>query len=319
MTTEEVEVVSVDSVMDSVAAGMNTGTDDDDSGADAGNVASNGATQNVASDAEDIAMPQSWKKEWEPDWKATPRPARERFIEREKQMLTGLEGYKADATYGRTLRDAFKPHMDILQKQGLSEVQAVQYLLAAHRQLSDPNSNTAYLQKVAQQYGIKAAQQAAAAADAGATPPEIAAALQRLDKIEGHLTERQREDQDRHRDEIGKQVDAFAADPKNIYFNECGEDIAKLITAGYSLQDAYDKASWANPVTREKRLAQMKTEQAEATKQAATEAAKQARKGTSVNVKGRDTARASTEPVGKVANMETDMKETLAEIKSRTH
>lgn len=309
MPNDAVAELDIDSAMDTVAAGMNTAADDapDDSVE---------TTQDAgAPAAAALGMPQSWKKEWETDWKATPRTAQERFIEREKQMLQGLEGYKSDAQYGRTLRDAFKPHMDVLKAQGLNEVQAVQYLLAAHRQLSDPKTNGTYLQKVAQQYGIKVAQQVEEAAAAGATTPEIKTALERLDRIEGQLTESQQREQEQKTAEIGKRVDAFAADPKNIYFDECADDIAKLIGAGYELQEAYDKAVWANPVTRQKEIGRMQQEQADKAKQAAIEAAKKAKKGTAVNVRSRDTARTPTEPAG---TMDETMKETLADIKSRT-
>lgn len=307
--------LDIDSAMDQVAAGIDTSTLDEGLG-DAP-----AQEQEVAAPAEqvldDIPMPQSWKKEWEPDWKATPKTARERFIEREKQMLAGLEGYKGDAGYGRQLREAFKPYADLLKQQGVDEVKAVQYLLSAHQRLSNAQTpaeqRMQYLHDLAKSYGI---QLSAAPAQAGEdTPPALKAALDRLQRVEGVLTEQQQREQEQRVAATKSEVDAFASDQAHPYFDECSEDIAKLIRAGYSLKDAYDKAVWANPVTRQKELGRMQKEQAEAAKKKALEVAKQARKGTAVNVKGRDTAHASTEPAGSV---EDTLRETLADIKSRT-
>lgn len=313
----EAAELDIDSAMDQVAAGIDTATLDD--GADDAGAESPAPIADSAAPAlDDIPMPQSWKKEWEPDWKATPKTARERFIEREKQMLAGLEGYKGDAGYGRQLRDAFKPYADLLKQQGVDEVKAVQYLLNAHQRLSNAQTpaeqRMQYLHDLAKSYGITLAGQPTTTTED--THPALKAALDRLQRVEGVLTEQQQREQEQRIAATKSEVDAFASDPAHPYFDECSDHIAKLITAGYSLKDAYEAAVWANPVTRQKELGRMEKEKAEAAKKKALEIARQARKGTAVNVKGRDTAHASTEPAGSV---EDTLRETLADIKSRTN
>lgn len=326
----EAETLELDSVMDQVAAGMDTsglqdaGEDGADEGADAPiDTGSPAADAGASTETdEDLSVPQSWKKEMHPIWdklaKGVPLDAKESrqaakyYREREQQMLTGLEGYKGDAGYGRTMREAFKPFADVLKSQGVDEVKALTFLLNAHKGLSDPRTAKDWYGRIAKSYGIEAANAMAASDD---TPPAVQAALERIQRVEGFLTEQQQREQEQRVEATRKEVDAFASDPKHPYFDECSEDIAKLIGAGYSLQDAYEKAVWANPVTRQKELGRMQKEQAEAAKKKALEAAKQARKGTAVNVKGRDTARASTEPAG---SMDDTLRETLADIKTRT-
>lgn len=309
----QAEGLDIDSVMDSVASGMDTAADDQDTGHEETSTPSK-AIEKAAPD-DDIPMPQSWKKEWEQDWKATPKTARERFIEREKQMLSGLEGYKTNASYGEKLRKAIEPYMDVLKAQGVDEVKAITYLLNAHKGLSDPRQSKTWLERVAKSYGVTM-EQAAAAASAGAqTAPEVKAALERLDRLEGHLTEREQAEQAARKEATSKDVEAFASDPAHPYFDECSEDIVKLIGAGYSLKDAYEKAVWANPVTRQKELGRMQKEQAEEARKKALETARQAKKSSAPNVKGRDSARASTEPAG---TLDETLRETLASIKTRT-
>lgn len=320
----EAEGLDIDSVMDSVAAGLGS-VDTDDAGNDAPDDSVPDAAPDAAVDAsavepEDIPMPQSWKKEWEPDWKLTPKQARQRFLEREKQMLDGLEGYKADANYGRSLKKAFEPYMDVLRSQGVDEAKAVAYLLNAHRMLSDPKTARQQYEAIAKSYNITPAQAAAvAAADPAAAAqsdhPAVRAALERIERVEGFLTEQQQREHKTRVETTQKEVDAFASDPAHPYFDEVSEDIAKLIRAGYPLADAYEKAVWANPVTRQKELGRIQKEEAEKNRQKALEVARQAKKGKAVNVKGRDSARASTEPAG---DIDETLRETLANIKSRT-
>lgn len=327
----ESEGLDIDSVMDSVAAGMAAGGDagadaagDDAGGADAG---TQGGQDTGAE--EFLPAPQSWKKEMHGIWdkleKGEPltreesRQATRYYNEREKQMLAGLEGYKGDAGYGRTLREAIKPFTDVLKAQGVDEVKAVTFLLNAHKGLSDPRTAKDWYARIAKSYGIEAAQAAAdaagGAAAGGQQDPAVQALMAQVQEIRGHLTEQQQREYEARVASTSKEVEAFASDPAHPYFDECGEHIAKLIAAGYSLKDAYEAAVWANPVTRQKELGRIEKERAEEQRKKTAEAANSARRAAKTNVKGRDTARASTEPAG---SMDDTLRETLAEIKSRT-
>ncbi len=52
-------------------------------------------------------------------------------------------------------------------------------------------------------------------------------------------------------------IDTFAADPAHPYFNDVRQHMGALLKAGHAkdLQDAYDQATWANPVIRQQLLA----------------------------------------------------------------
>lgn len=320
---------SVDASGASEAQGRDAGGRFQAKDAAKGAVAAPAASANAPAGAE-LEMPKSWKKEWANDWKATPRAAQEKFLEREKQMEAGAKSYASDAEFGRTLRTIASRHADVLKTQGINESQAFEYLLNAHRQLSTgtPESRQAYLGKVAETYGLKLVPSAAADPNAPAPvelPPEVKAALQRLDKIEGRLTQDDTQRYEAHRAQIGSDVSAFAdakddkGQPKHPYFDECADHICMLLKGDPSitLEGAYDKAVWANPVTRQKELARVQADAETASRKRAQEAAAAAKKGTATNVRGRDTNRAPQAPKATVANLDAAMQESFDEIKSR--
>jgi hypothetical protein len=323
---------ALDAAVDNAAA--DTGAAKADDGAakktDATPAAAKGNGKDAAAPAAEapLPMPKSWAKEQQEIWdEMTPR-ARTQYLHREKQMLDGLEGYKGDAEYGRSLRGVLAKHADILQSQGLQAPQAVEFLFNAHRQLSSgtPEAKMAYLERVAKTYGLtlpqasivtRAADGTETVSQPPQTPPEVKAALERLDRIEGALTAEQTRTFEAARVQAAADVEAFAADAAHPHFDECAEDIAKFIKAGEKLSDAYEKAVWANPVTRQKEISRIQQEADKANAEKVKEAAKAAKRATSTNVKGRDTTRAPTEGRATVANMDEVLRETMAEIKQR--
>ena len=318
----------LDATIDAAADTTKVEADDADKGAAKDEPAAETKDAKQAAEAE-LPMPASWAKEQKEIWdEMTPR-ARAQYVHREKQMLDGLEQYKGDAKYGRDLRSVLAKHEDVLKSQGIAAPQAIEFLFNAHRRLSSgtPEQRQAYLVgEVAKAYGITVQQAAAAvaanvdgtqAAQPAAIAPEVKAAMERVDRIEAALAAEQTQRYEAVRKETAAEVEAFASDPKNAYFDECADDIAVFVKAGMKLADAYDKAVYANPVTRQKELSRIQQETEKANAEKVKEAAVKAKRATSTNVKGRDTTRAPTGTRATVANMDEVLSEVHAEIKSR--
>lgn len=285
----------------------------------------------------DLPVPKSWAKEMHPIWdklaKGVPltteesRKAATYYNEREKQMLDGLGAYKTDADFGKTIRGTISKHEPLLRQQGIDPQAAVEHLFTAHQQLSvgTPAQRREYLGKIAKQYGIDLAAQTAADPNAPVLPPEVKAALERLDKIEGALTTDQQRRFDEQKTAIANDVVAFAdakdekGSAKHPYFDECADHICMLLKGdpGMKLEAAYDTAVWANPLTRQKELARLQQERENEAREKAKAAVQKAKKGTSTNVSGRDTQRAPQAPAASVANLDDVMRETQEELKSR--
>lgn len=259
--------------------------------------------------------PKSWPKEMHEHWAKTPPQVQQYWQTREKQMLDGLDQYKQAATFGKTFHDVVSPYHEDFVRHGVEPHRAVQFLLEANRRLTTgtPESRQQAYQELGRNLGLSA-QAPVNGEPAAPVDPRIQTIEQKLAQIEEAQLAKQREALDAARVKSQQEVDAFASDPNNAFFDEVADDIVKFIKAGDSLQDAYQRAIWANPVTREKQMqARLQTE-AEKAKERARLDALPKKQAKSVNVRSRDTARSSTDPVG---SLDDTLKETLAKIKAR--
>lgn len=262
--------------------------------------------------------PQAWKKDYHQHWGKIPAEAQVVIEEREKQMLDGLGQYKEYHSLGKAMNEAILPYMPIIQAQGVEPAKAVQALFNAHYRITQGTREQRYAEfkALGERLGILDHVQQQQ------VDPALKALQERQDRIESSLTKRQREEFEASKTRVAGEVNAFAdaKDDKgnlvNPYFNEVADDIIVFIGAGMNLNDAYDKAVWANPVTRAKETARLQTEAEAKLRGKSKQEADAARRASSTNVRSRDTRRAPTEPLG---TMEDTLKTTLAEVKSRTH
>lgn len=290
------------------------------------------ADQAAIPGADDLPVPKSWAKEthalWqkaargEPLTKEEARTLLTTFNTRETQMADGAKAYATDAEYGRSVRAVIGKHEDILRAQNVEPVKALEYFFSSHRQLSNPDKTAAraHLEKVASHYGIDLAPADPNAPAPAALPPEVKAALEKVERFEGAFNAEHERRYEERRATTTAEVNAFAADPKHAYFEECSDHICTLLKGdpGMTLQTAYDTAVWANPLTRQKELTRIQQETDEKNRKAREAAAAAAKKSTSTNVKGRDTARAPQAPPATLNNLDDVMRETQEELRSRS-
>lgn len=250
------------------------------------------------------AAPQSWKKEMHEKFASLDPEVQDYIEQRENQMKKGLEQDRTDANMGRTMRDIMTPHAMTLKQQGIDEPTAVKYMLTMHEKLSSGTveQRTQALQQMAAAYKL----------DGSATSPTDAQLAQRLQAIESNLARSQQEALQATRMSIEKTVDTFAKE--HPHFDDLSEDIAKFISAGYELEESYEKALWANPLTRQKELDRIEKEKNGKVKELRKAEVDKAKKAKSINVRGRTTDRASTAPLG---TMDDTMDEVLRSINNR--
>lgn len=204
-------------------------------------------------------LPKSWKKEMQPVWEKADPALHAYVADREAQVMRGIQQYAA----GHNNWDALiKPFAPILQSNpDVNPIELMQGLMNVHLQLLNPNgtpeAKAAIVNNLLQEYGINLSGTEQAPADT--------VLMQRLQRAEQQIAENDRRYQNwqRQQYEIGVQthlqtVDQFAADPKNKYFEEVGNDILQLLASrpDLSLPNAYETACWANPVVRAKMLAE---------------------------------------------------------------
>lgn len=187
--------------------------------------------------------------------------------------------------------EIFGPRLARWQMNGIAdEFQGIQMLLAAQDVLDrDPVQG---LVQVARSYGVTPAHLAQAfgltqtsapqPGQEGQPPPTaqpgFEAALQPLAQqvqtLAQQFQQQQQSAQAQGLAQAQAAIDAFAADPKNLYFADVEDDITRRLVDGSakSLQDAYDQATWANATIRPLLLEAERTAAAKATADAAAEA-----------------------------------------------
>jgi hypothetical protein len=275
-------------------------------------------TEEQAPVIEDSPPPKSWAKETHEIWKTLSPEARKQVELREKQVLDGLSQYKEHNDFGKSMRDAFAPYKAMIQAQGVDEVKATQFLLNAHYKLSSgsPQERAAHFAQLAKSYNIDLPQ---GQTEQQQIDPAVKSLQDELGQIRSALTQREQADLSAARNRVSSEVNAFAETAP--YFDEVADDTAAFIQAGNDLKTAYDKAVWANPVTRAKEQARLLKESEAKLREKGSAEAAAAKKASSTNVRTRDTGRSPTGNVGKLfgAEHEAEMRETVRKAASRTH
>lgn len=210
--------------------------------------------------------------------------------------------------------EVFAPFRDAMARDGIDEVSAIKQLVAAHNYLQQKPAEA--IGWLAEKYGIDL-KQVVEGAGASGTEGQPDPRLLKLDskvaevdkKVTSVLTAHEQREHQARLNEVTQFADAKDAQGKPLrpYFDEVATDIRDLIVASggkLALQDAYDRAIYANPQTRAKVLAAQDAERRakeEAERKAKADAAKKASAG---NVSGQG---AATSVVAKTDSLRADL------------
>lgn len=261
-------------------------------------------------------VPKTWRKEAAELWGTLPEAARAEILKREDDMFRGLEAYKADAAIGRSMKSVLDPYAPIMQQYGIDPAQQVASLMQAHHTLAlgSPEQKAQLFRQLAADYGVNLGELASSAEVF--VDPAVQALQSQVNSLQSTLTARERAEQQTRMASITSEIEAFASDPKNAHFDTVANDIAAMLKSGAAktLQDAYEKAVWANPVTRQQEIARQQREAVEKTQREATERAKAAKRASSAVVHAKPRSVSGTAPAG---SMDDTLRETLAAIQSR--
>jgi len=262
------------------------------------------ANGQVAEEVVAQSAPKSWPKEMHAHWGTLPPQVQEYWQTREKQMLDGLEGYKTHATVGKSILEVAAPYQQIIEQSGVDLPKAVSHLLAAHVRLTQGTNEQrlAAYKDLGRQLGF--------GEEAGQADPHAMAAYQAAMQAQNAVQQWHQQQFEMQKQQKVAEVEDFAKDKP--YFDEVADDIVIHINAGMSLQDAYDRAVWANPITRAKEQERLRKESVDAARKANLEKANAAKKASSINIRTRDTGKVPTEPLG---SMDDTMKQTLAKLR----
>ena len=195
------------------------------------------------------------------------------LLARHKAMEADYTKKTQDAGSARRYKDqldeVFAPYREAMARDGIDDVTAIKQLVAAHDYLQkDPINGINWL---AQRYGIDL-KQATEGVSGDAQNPELVSMKNRFAQLENKLNSTLSAQQNEQQKATLTQVEQFAVEKDaqgnalRPHFDEVAKDIAVLIGVSrqqgdqLSLQDAYDRAIYANPQVRAKVLAVLETE-----------------------------------------------------------
>lgn len=215
--------------------------------------------------------PRSWAVAEKAKWNEATPEVRQAILRREQEVEQGFTKLDEDRNFGKSLKEIISPYMPIIQAEGGTPQAAVQSLLntAYILRTAPVAQKTALFHQLAQQYGVDLKTNTAAVhpdQTVQQLQAQIATLQQEIQK-QPQVFAQQQENR-----VVKDQIDAFAADPKNVHYEKLKPVMASLLTSGQAkdLQDAYEKASWADPDIRssilveqhkaaeEKRIAEIK-------------------------------------------------------------
>jgi hypothetical protein len=163
-------------------------------------------------------------------------------------------------------------------------------------QTGSPQQKEAEIRRIASQYGINLGQNGSQTDEP--LDPRLEQMQNTINQLQNAMRQTQQHTLTEVQSKTQREVNEFATDPSHPYFDDVADEIAIQIKAGKSLQDAYDTAVYANPVTRTKEIARIQSENNAKLKEKKQLEAQKALKATSSNIRTIDTTRTPTEKKG---------------------
>ncbi|UIY60072.1 hypothetical protein [Burkholderia cepacia] len=231
------------------ADGQNAAAGDAAAAADDGAAAS--ASASAAAAESKSKPPQSWNAAERAHWEKIPAEVQAVITRREEEAHRGITKLGQDAAYGQKLRDVINPYLPIIRAEGGDEAGAVRDLLQTAYVLrtANPEQKVQLFRQLAGQFGVDLS---AAAQGVREVDPEVAALRQELTRVQGYLASTEQQQHQQVEASAQQMIDAFAADPKNEFYEQVKPLMGHLLVSGQAqtMQDAYDQACWATASVR---------------------------------------------------------------------
>lgn len=191
-------------------------------------------------------------------WKDLPEDVRSEWSKREADIHKMMTSHDGDLRLGREMKDVVMPYMPLIQAEGGTPASAVKDLLntAYVLRTGTPQQKSHLLQQVARQYGVDLGQEEQTSVDP--TIQQLQQEIAQLRQSANPQAIRQQLQAQVEEERIVSEVKAFAADSSKKHYEQVKAEMAALLGNGAAtnMQDAYDRACWANPAIRSTLLAE---------------------------------------------------------------
>lgn len=251
-----------------------------------------------------VPPPNSWAKEAKAEWDKLPPKLQETIAQREAESHRQISTLGQFAKAMEPIHNTISEHADRIRASGKDVATYMADVMRADQALArDP---VGFIRTVAEHFKIDTnalfdpfaptpdAQSQQVTAQLNAAWAEIEQLKRQLGDTRHRVEGREAQEYQARQSAHEAEVEAFSNDKPD--FNELVEDIQLNIqqlkrsnpTLGSKelLQQAYERARWANPATREKLIAAQQTEAEKKRIEAAKQAAATAKRSASINVNG---------------------------------
>ena len=190
--------------------------------------------------------PPSWKAGLAEKWGKLDPDVRTEITRREREITTGLQRAADVRQFGDSIMGEFAPYAEILQQEGATPQAAIRALLETSYTLryGSPEHKHALFMSLAQQYGIDPTKQ---------IDPEKARLQWEVDSRNVNDARGATQAQVRLQQDVQSELEQFVQSPGHEHYERVRPAMAGLLTTGgaANLQDAYDRACWADPQIRQ--------------------------------------------------------------------
>lgn len=227
----------------------------------------------------------SWKPEHVEHIKKLPQEAQDYILKRQEQFHRGLDQYREEAAYAKTIKSAIAQYEPYMQQLGVTPEVAFANLLKTEHTLrtGDQNAKMQMFRKLAHDYGVDLGQALQQPFD-----PNMHRMEQQLSQLQSQLQASQNSRQSAEEGQLNQTIEQFAQ--SHEYFEDVRETMADLLDRGIAanLDDAYTKAVRLDDGVFQKMQAKQLAEM-ERQKLAQSNQAAQAAKASAVSVRGSPT------------------------------
>jgi hypothetical protein len=262
-----------------------------------------------------VGAPKTWRKEALAVWETLPEVVKAEVAKREEDMFKGIEQYKQGAQIGDNFQKCLAPHMDHLQRAGVNPYEEINGLLEYGKimRFGTAGERMSLLSSIAQEYGIDLLDLAEHAPAAPYIDPTVQALQKEVEQLKSGRQQETTQREQAIRSQVQAQVDAFKAKPEHEHFDLLEPEMTLYMKSGVckTLEEAYEKAIWANPVTRAKETER----QATLLKTQSQARVKAAQAASAANLKTNARPGSATAPTG---SMDDTLAATMQDIRSRT-
>lgn len=196
-----------------------------------------------------LAPPNGWTADAKAKWHELPAEVQAAVNKRELDVAKFTSKSDGERQLGIDVQKTLSPYMPMIHAEGGTPVTAIQSLLNTAYQLrtGTPDQKKALMLQTAQLYGVDLSNTEVPHVD-----PSVAALQQEIAQLKGLVHDQTQEHETNLHQTVQQEIETFAADPANPYFAQVRTHMGALMRAddSLSLQDAYDRACWANPDVR---------------------------------------------------------------------